>query len=385
MKLGRIFLPGSLALSLLAAACGGTAPSSAPPASAQSGTAASSAAKPANASAATSGAAAANGVSTLTGDALYQAAKKEGEVVVNNQDPGREQAAVDAFSKRYPGIKVTWQVGRGSDVSKKLITQAQGNVYTHDVFASGPHDAAAMRDAGRIVPYQSPELANMRPEFIDPDKVMMPLYLLIYGITVNTKLVPPDQEPKSYQDLLDPKWKGQKIAMQDPRGSGGTMTLLIGVDKDKNLGEDYIRKLAAQDIFTGRETQQILTDLIRGEYSIMIAASAGNLLTEKEKNPSVPIKEIKPTDGMTFTLNWQGIVKNAPHPNAAKLWADWRLTQEGQELLANEGQGPVRNGVKTSHDETNVDGLKIQYLDVGQDTPNLNKYTKLWDDIFFKK
>ncbi len=368
MRQGKV-LASLIALGLLMSACGGgqTAGSSA-----AAGSGVASGGKPA-----ASGAAATN-------DQLYEAAKKEGEIVANVQDSDSERLAVDTFTKRYPGIKITWQLGRGADVANKLTTQAQGNVFTHDVFSSGPHDMDGMREAGMLEPYQSPELANVRPDFVDANKVIDPQYVLVYGITVNTKLVPPDQEPKSWNDLLDPKWKG-KIAMQDPRGSGGTMTLLVGLSKYEPLGMDYIRKLAAQQPFIGRETNQLLTQLVSGEFPIMLGVSAGQLVTQKDKNPSVPVKEIKPTEGIPMVLLGAGLMKNAPHPNAARLWLDWRLSQEGQEVLGKEGQSPVRNGVPTPHEETTIEGVKLLYLDKGQDTANLPQYTKQWDDIFFKK
>ncbi len=351
-----------LVLTLVFAGCGSAQPSG-PPASPE---------KPRGSAAAT------------TMDQLYEAAKKEGEVVVNNQDPESEKPSVDAFTKRYPGIKVTYQVGRGTDISRKLVTQAQGNIYTHDVFSAGPHDTKVMRDANLFEPYQSPELANVRQEFYDKDKISNPVYVLVYGYAVNIKLVPAGQEPKSYKDLLDTRWKG-KMAMQDPRGSGGAMTTLIGVSKEQTLGLDYIRKLGQQDVFLGRETQQLLTDLIRGEHAVLLAPSAGNLVTQREKNAAAPFKQIKPTEGLALTLLWISLVKNAPHPNAARLWLNWRMSQEGQEMLGKQGQAPVRNGVKTPHEETTIEGSKIMYLDVGQDNDSVPEYTKLWDDIFFAK
>ncbi|MBV8087094.1 MAG: extracellular solute-binding protein, partial [Chloroflexi bacterium] len=242
-------------------------------------------------------------------DQLYQAAKKEGEVVVNTQDPDSEKPAVDAFTKRYPGIKVTWETGRGTDISRKLQTQATANQWTHDVFSSGPHDLDGMRQAGLLEAYQSPELANVRPEFQDANKLWDPAYVLVYGITVNTNLVPAGQEPKSFAELADPKWNG-KLSMQDPRGSGGTMTMLVGMSKDQSLGLDYIKKLGGQNMFLGRETQQLLTDLIRGENPVLLAASAGQLVTAKEKDPSVPFKQIKPTEGLATVLLAMALMKN---------------------------------------------------------------------------
>ena len=352
-------------LSLILASCGGSTATTSSPAGSQA--------------AANSG-----GGSATTTDPLYEAAKKEGELVVNAQDPDSEKLAVAAFTKRYPGIKITWEIGRGTDVARKLETQASANKWTHDVFSSGPHDLDGMRQAGLLEPYQAPELAGVRQDVVDPNKLWDPVYVLVYGITVNTKLVPSGQEPKSWADLADPKWKS-KLSMQDPRGSGGTMTLLVGMSKDQSLGLDYIKKLGSQNIFIGRETNQLLTDLIRGENPVLLAASAGALVTAKAKDPSVPFKEIKPTEGVAAVLLAQALMKNAPHPNAAKLWISWRLSDEGQQILGQEGQAPVRNGITPPHDETNIDGVKIMYLDTGQDTPHLNEYTKTWDDIFFKK
>jgi len=76
--------------------------------------------------------------------ALYQAAKKEGTMVVNTHDPENERVGAAAFSKRYPGVKIEWQIGRGADVAQKIITQAEGNVYNMDVMETGPHDMGTM-------------------------------------------------------------------------------------------------------------------------------------------------------------------------------------------------------------------------------------------------
>ncbi len=316
--------------------------------------------------------------------ALYQAAKKEGTLVVNTHDPENERVGAAAFSKRYPGVKIEWQIGRGADVAQKIITQAQGNVYNMDVMETGPHDMGLVQEAGLLQPYQSPELNSVRQEFLDPLKVSNPVWVLVYGITANTKLVPAGSEPKSWTDLLAARWKG-KIAMQDPRGSGGSTTLMLGISKQPGLGEDYVRKLGRQDLFISRATEQLLTDLIRGEHDVLLAASAASLVLQKTKDPGVPIKQIKPTEGVATTLLSMAVVKNAPHPNAARLWIDWRLSQEGQEAIAEQGNAPVRQGLKVPHEETSLEGTKILYVDTGQDLANIKEFSKTWDDIFFRK
>jgi len=316
--------------------------------------------------------------------AVYDAARKEGQLTVNTHDPDQEAGAVDLFTKRYPGIKINWLTGRGTDIAEKVKTEAANNVYNLDVLDAGSQDTAGLKDEGLTEAYQSPELANVRQEFHDPDNFVNPQYVQVYGIVINTKLVPPEAEPKSWNDLLDPRWKGQ-IAMQDPRGTGGTMSLMTAFSKDGSLGLDYVKKLAQQNIFIGRETQQLLTDTIRGEHAIQLGVSSANFVLEKQKNPAVPIKWIKPTEGESTSMIWLSIVKHAPHPNAAHLWVDWRLSDEGQTALAKEGQAAVRTGVKTPFDEGSVDGVRILYLQTNQDVVKIKEYSQMWDDIFFNK
>jgi iron(III) transport system substrate-binding protein len=324
------------------------------------------------------------GASGSATSSVYEAAKKEGQLTVNTHDPDQEAQAVAAFNGRYPGIKITWLTGRGTDIAEKVKTEAANKVYNLDVLDAGSQDTAGLKDEGLTEPYQSPELANVRPEFRDPEGAVNPQYVQVYGIVINTKLVPAGSEPKSWTDLLDPKWKGQ-IAMQDPRGTGGTMSLLTAFSKDSGLGIEYVKKLAQQDVFMGRETQQLLTDTIRGEHAIQLGVSSANFVLEKEKNSAVPIKWIKPTEGESTSMIWLSLVKNAPHPNAARLWVDWRLSDEGQTALGKEGQAAVRTGVKTPFDEGNVDGVRIMYLQTNQDVVKIKEYSQMWDDIFFKK
>src|SRR5207248_1022021 len=151
-------------------------------------------------------------------------------------------------------------------------TEAASNVYNLDVLDAGSQDTAGMKEAGLTDPYQSAELPNVRAEFRDPESAVNPQYVQVYGIVVNTKVVPAGSEPKGWADLLDPKWKGP-IAMQDPRGTGGTMSLLQAFSKDSGLDLDYVKKLSQQDIFIGRETAQLLTDTIRGEHAIQLGVS----------------------------------------------------------------------------------------------------------------
>jgi iron(III) transport system substrate-binding protein len=97
-----------------------------------------------------------------------------------------------------------------------------------------------------------------------------------------------------------------------------------------------------------------------------------------------PIKQIKPEEGIGITPINQGIVKNALHPNAAKLWIEWSLSKEGQQLLADNGYGPVRQGIKPTQPEADLNGIKFIPRDDDPATfAKLGDRSKRWQDVFF--
>src|SRR5207244_9841979 len=158
---------------------------------------------------------------------------------------------------------------------------------------------------------------------------MSPRTLPIFTIAVNTNLVPADQEPKKWQDVFDPKWKGN-LAMDDPRGSGPGGTILSGIDYV--YGQDIEQKLADQQPFFATQAGPIWTALNRGEYAIFLSAGHPDLIANRKAG--APVKQIRPVEGVGVTPIGQSLLKNAPHPNAAKLWIEWSLSEEGQTLLA---------------------------------------------------
>jgi ABC-type Fe3+ transport system substrate-binding protein len=145
-------------------------------------------------------------------------------------------------------------------------------------------------------------------------------------MAINTDLVPPDQEPKTYKDLLDPRWKG-KLAMDDPRGSGPGGTILSGMEVLYGIDE-VDSKLAEQNIFFATQAGPILEALNRGEYAIFLSSNHTDVIAQRKAG--APIKQIKPADGVGVTPINQGLIKNAPHPNAAYAFLDFIQTPEIQ-------------------------------------------------------
>jgi ABC-type Fe3+ transport system substrate-binding protein len=147
----------------------------------------------------------------------------------------------DAFMKRFPGIEVQGVDQRGRDSREKVISEQQSRNYVVDVVISGTDTQAALLQAGYLEPYQAEQLTNVLSEFVQPNQPYSPRTVTIFTWAVNTNLVPPDQEPKTWQDILDPKWKG-KLEMDDVRGSGPGGSILAGLEA--LYGQDYSARLA---------------------------------------------------------------------------------------------------------------------------------------------
>ncbi len=363
------------------AAAATTAPAAAP-------TAAAAAAKPTTAPAAaaptTAPAAAAKPTDNFqaVADKYYEAAKKEGKLVLYGVGNATLYNPVrDAFQKRFPGIELVGVDQRGRESREKVFAEQQSKNYVADVVISGTDTQNELVENGFIEPFQASELDSVIPDLVPPDRKNNPRTVSIFSVAINTTLVPPDQEPKTYKDLMDPKWKG-KLAMDDPRGSGPGGTILSGMEVLYGIDE-VDSKLAEQKIFFATQAGPIFEALNRGEYAVFLSSNHTDVIAQRKSG--APIKQLKPADGVGITPINQGLVKNAPHPNAAKLWIEWSLSEEGQTLLSQQGYATVRKGMTVSEPEANLEGVKFLPRD---DTPEvfaqLGDRTKRWENVFFK-
>jgi iron(III) transport system substrate-binding protein len=314
-------------------------------------------------------------------DSVLEAARREGAVVIYaSGELSQWEPMKQAWNKRYQGIDVQVVAQRGRDSREKVIAEQAAGKVVADIVSAGPDTTTELDKLGFLDAFQPPELQNVREEFRDPRNILIPRNLNLYGITVNTRALPEGQAPRSWADLTDPKFKG-KIAMQDPRGSGGGNTVLTAMLKI--FGEPFLQKLADQQIFMGTQTADIRTALIRGEYSILLTDTAENAY--RSALDGAPIRFIRPEEGVAITPISVTVVNNAPHPNAAKLFANWILSEDGQASVAESGSTPVRTGVPAKAPEYSIDGAKILPRDDQDADPAYNaELTKIWEKYFFR-
>jgi ABC-type Fe3+ transport system substrate-binding protein len=277
--------------------------------------------------------------------ALTAGARKEGEVVLYSgiivNQALRPLAA--AFSKKYPFIKLSYYRADSEEMLAKLFAEERANNVIGDVVeATGVGEEAI--GANLAQPFTSPAVLAVPEKYRDPRNLWMPTRLSYFGAAINTRLVPRDQAPKTYEDLLDPKWKG-KMAMAcrcEASGSLGVTNLRLAWGEDK--ARAYLQKLSKQNVVNfGSGTARTLVDrVVAGEYSIALSIYAHHPLISKAKGAQVDAALFDP---LASAAGGMIVPKNIRHPYSAMLLVDFLLSKEGQEIMAKADYFPVRSDV----------------------------------------
>ena len=266
--------------------------------------------------------------------ALVDAARKEGQVVwystmIVNQIV---RPMVEAFQKKYPGIEVQYFRAGGTDVALKITNEARTRRIMADILDSSSA-LGPLQDAGLIAEYRPKQGERLPANRKDPNGKWTALSVYYYTAAYNTNIVSAAEAPQSYEDLLDPKWKG-KIAWTNDISGGGppgfVENILRSMGREK--GREYLKKFAAQEPVTIPAAQRVVLDkVISGEYPIALQTLSYHSTISAAIGAPVQWLKMPP---MIMSPNPVAILSGGPHPNAARLLVEFMLSPEGQQILA---------------------------------------------------
>ena len=262
---------------------------------------------------------------------LVDAAKKEGKVVLYSAlDLPVGEKLGKAFEAAYPGVQIQIERSGSERLFQRIAQEHDANIHACDIVTSADaaHFIPWKRD-GRLMPFVSEDIARYFPEqYRDPDGLFATSHIWLCSIAYNTSLVKPEDAPKSYADLLDPKWAG-KMVKGHPAYSGTIMTATFQLARD--LGWEYFEKLSRQRVMQVQSSTDPPKKLALGERAVMADGNEYGVVMLKET--SQPVEPIYPTEGTPTISGPTGIFADAPHPNAAKLFQAWLHTRETQQFF----------------------------------------------------
>jgi len=263
--------------------------------------------------------------------ALVEAAKKEGKVILySSMDLPVGEKLGKAFEAAYPGISVQIERSGSERLFQRIDQEFASNIHAADIINSS--DAShfiSWKKNNWLAPFVPEDVAKYFAEgFRDPDGMSATSRIYLSSIAYNTNLVKPEDAPKSFADLLDPKWAG-KMVKGHPAYSGTIMTATFQLVRE--LGWEYLEKLSKQRVMQVQSSTDPPKKLALGERAVMADGNEYGVVLLKEAGQ--PVEPVYPAEGAPTVSGPTGIFATAPHPNAARLFQAWLHTRETQQFF----------------------------------------------------
>jgi iron(III) transport system substrate-binding protein len=267
--------------------------------------------------------------------ALIDAARKEGKVVwYTSIDLPVAEGIAKAFEAKYPGIAMRVERSGAERVFQRIGQEYASNIHAVDLVNSS--DAAHLivwKREGILAPYVPEDVARHYPaDHRDPDGMFATCRATLSVVGYNTRLVSADEAPRSFADLLDPKWAG-KIVKAHPGYSGTILTATFQIARD--IGWQYFERLAQQRVMQVQSATDPPRKIAAGERAVMADGSEYVMFRLKERGE--PVEIVYPTEGTPLVIGPNGVMKDAPNPNAARLAQSFMFSLECQQMMVEIG------------------------------------------------
>lgn len=309
--------------------------------------------------------------------ALYAAAQKEGKLVwyTAQFELSQAQAVIAAFKKKFPGVDVDVTRQTSQIIAQRTTQDFKNGAFTVDVVGTADEgNFVDFKKLGALTAYTPPDLSFLPKPYqsLDKDGTYFTSSLALIIISYNTKLV--TSPPQNWKDMLDPKWKG-KITLGHPGFSGQVLNWVLAVTNKYTWS--YFQDMAKLNPKIGRSINDTLADETAGERQIG-ASAHGVTLGQKAKGN--PVDAQFPSDFTVLVVQPTAVLKNAPHPNAAKLFQNFNYSKEFSQVLTDTFQPPIRTDV-AGPAGLNLDKLTTVRVPVDQLTGQFADVKNKWRDI----
>jgi iron(III) transport system substrate-binding protein len=305
-------------------------------------------------------------------DDLHKQAVKEGGTVnfYGTLAQINAEKILPVFEKRFPGVKVNHVDATSDKLVARAVSEARGGKTLGDVLQVPLENVIQVHDQGLLLDTNLPEAAAF-PEGLKGG-FWTSSDLQYFIAAWNTNLVKKEEEPKTYDDFANPRWKGRLIA--EPRDLEMLLAFAKYKFKSDEKAIDYWKKVAANNVEFHQGHSQLAELLVAGQAAVC--------LTCYSHHYPIRIKKGAPVNYMlsegVASINATAIFKNAPHPNTALLFARWVASLEGQKVMAQGGRNPAHPKVEPV-DKTRTEKT---YFITAADLKEFPKYDKIWKEIF---
>lgn len=320
---------------------------------------------------------------TAADQALIDAAKKEGQVVWYTVQIVNQLVVPLAaeFKKKY-GIDVKYARANSNEVALRVINEAKAGRLQADVI-DGTNTVPALRKHDLILKWLPDSAARLPKESVDPQGYWVATNIYINTPGFNTELIKKGTEPRTYEDLLDPKYRGKMAWGSTPSTSAGAG--LVGTvlkEMGPQKGRAYLEKLAKQQIAgLNVAARQVLDQVISGEYAIGLQIFNHHTIISAAKG--APTAWI-PMEPVTATPSVGAVIKGAPHPNAGKLLLDFMVSEEGQRIFRETNYMPADPRVPPKDPRLLPEGGKFraQYFSPEETDAGMPGWYKIYQELF---
>ena len=304
---------------------------------------------------------------------LEDGARREGGLLLYTTGT-QIKPLIDRFEQKYPYLRVELARASSADTARKVLEEYRAGYEKVDAFELASHGLVVPRDENILQPFRSPELSAFVADAIEPGRHWVVVRESYTGIGFNSKLLPPDKAPKTYQALLEPQWKG-KMAISGVSTTAvnwvGTMLIVQGADFVRKLGQQNIRIYN----LTGRALANLMT---AGE--VMLSPTIYNSHVAASAEKGAPLGWFAPGP-VPVTDTGVALARKAPHPHAALLFIDFLMSKEGQVLYQELGYDSPRSDVAGAGARME----KVYLTNRGNYIREYEDWAKLYQDVFVRR